>query len=240
MPRPACASRAAPPRGSANLQVLAGRRQTLQVKVYIISDVRLYREGVATLLTPFPTVQVLGAGNIDDSVSALRSGATDVALLDMVRPRSRDAIGVLRQAQRRLRIVAMGIRELGSEVLTCAAVGIDGFTRMDASPGELVAEIESVMRDELVCSPKMAASLYRSIGARATGGDAALTSRELQVAELMNRGLPNKQIAQCLGVEPCTAKNHVQNILQKLKVHHRGEAVAKLRALIGERFSAGL
>ena len=203
---------------------------------------RLHREGLATLLTCFPTVKVLGAGNLSDSVLALRSVATDVALLDMIRPggQDADAIGLLRQAQHSLRIVATGIREIASEVLACAAAGIDAYTKMDASPTEVVAAIERVMRDELVCSPKVTASLYRSIGAIENDGGDTLTSRELQVAELMNHGLPNKEIARRLSIEPCTAKNHVQNILQKLKVHHRGEAVAKLRAMIGDRFATDL
>ena len=201
-----------------------------------MSDVRLYREGLATLFTAFPTVRVLGAGNLDDSVATLRTIGTDVALLDMVHPHTRDAIGALRQAQSKLRIVALGIREIASEVLACAAAGIDGYVKMDASPRDVVVAIESVMREELVCSPKVAASLYRSVGEFGTDQSGALTVRELQVAELMNCGLPNKEIAQRLGIEPCTAKNHVQNILQKLNVHRRGEAVAKLRSMIGGRF----
>jgi DNA-binding CsgD family transcriptional regulator len=56
------------------------------------------------------------------------------------------------------------------------------------------------------------------------------------VADLMNRGLPTKEIAWRLGVQPCTAKNHIRNILHKLQVHRRGQAAAKLRGLIGERF----
>jgi two-component system, NarL family, nitrate/nitrite response regulator NarL len=108
---------------------------------------------------------------------------------------------------------------------------------MDAALGDMVAAIENVVRGELVCSPKVAASLYQSIGlSRST--DTSLTTRELQVAELMNRGLPTKEIAWRLGVQPCTAKNHVRNILHKLQVHGRGQAVAKLRNLIGERFGA--
>jgi DNA-binding NarL/FixJ family response regulator len=63
--------------------------------------------------------------------------------------------------------------------------------------------------------------------------------REIQVADMINRGLPTKEIAWRLGVQPCTAKNHVRNILQKLKVHRRGQAMAKLRTLIGPRFDVG-
>jgi NarL family two-component system response regulator YdfI len=103
----------------------------------------------------------------------------------------------------------------------------------------MVAAIENVVRGELACSPKVAASLYQCIGFSRAAAASSLTTRELQVADLMNRGCPTKEIAWRLGVQPCTAKNHVRNILQKLHVHGRGQAVAKLRTLIGERFGVG-
>jgi DNA-binding NarL/FixJ family response regulator len=148
-----------------------------------------------------------------------------------------------------MRIVAFGIRETASEVLACAAAGIDGYVPMDAALGDMVTAIENVVRGELACSPKVAASLFHSIGSNgfskttiAAGtamAAAPLTARELQVADLMNRGCPTKEIAWRLGVRPCTAKNHIRNILHKLQVRRRGQAVAKLRTLIGERFSVG-
>jgi DNA-binding NarL/FixJ family response regulator len=64
-----------------------------------------------------------------------------------------------------------------------------------------------------------------------------LTVRELEVIDLMNEGLSNKEIARRLRIEVSTAKNHVQNILLKLNVHRRGQAAAKLRALIKDRFA---
>lgn len=143
----------------------------------------------------------------------------------------------MRASRRRLRIVAIGVREVDSEVLACAAAGIDGYVRTDATIADLIIAIESVMRNELVMSPKVAASLYHSVAS--LGGDAAgvaLTSRELQIAELINRGLSNKEISNYLNIETCTAKNHVQNLMQKLGVHRRGQAAAKLRNSIAQRF----
>src|SRR5258708_40243165 len=123
------------------------------------------------------------------------------------------------EVPRRSGIGAMGIREVETEVLAWAAAGVDGYVRMEATIADVVTVVESVMRGELVCSPKVAASLYYSISSLGAEGGPALTSRELQVVELMNRGLSNKEISHRLRTEPCTAKNHVQNILQKLHVH---------------------
>jgi DNA-binding NarL/FixJ family response regulator len=139
-----------------------------------------------------------------------------------------------------LRILAVGVRETANDVLACAASGIDGYVPLDAALGNLVAAIENAVRGELACSPKVAASLYQNSGfSRSAAVASPLTSRELQVADMINRGLPTKEIAWRLGVQPCTAKNHVRNILHKLKVHRRGQAMAKLRSLIGARFGAG-
>jgi two-component system, NarL family, nitrate/nitrite response regulator NarL len=205
------------------------------ISVFIVSNIRLHREGLAALLSGCPTIDVLGADDMQRTQSALRRTPTDVALIDAPSPRDSQIAGALRKICAPLRILAIGIRETASDVLACAAAGIDGYVPMDAALGDMVAAIESVMRGELVCSPRVAASLYHSVGS-ARAVDSPLTARELQVADLMNRGLPTKEIAWRLGVQSCTAKNHIRNILRKLQVHRRGQAVAKLGSLIGGRF----
>jgi two-component system, NarL family, nitrate/nitrite response regulator NarL len=216
----------------------SGHGATLQIRVFIVSNVRLHREGLAALLRECPSIEVLGADSVQEAQNTLNTTATDVALIDAQSSSASEMVGPLRKICARMRILAVGIRETASEVLACAAAGIDGYVPMDAALGDMVAAIENVVRGELVCSPKVAASLYQSIGLSRSTVDTSLTTRELQVAELMNRGLPTKEIARRLGVQPCTAKNHVRNILHKLQVHGRGQAVAKLRNLIGERFGA--
>ena len=72
-------------------------------------------------------------------------------------------------------------------------------------------------------------------GAARRGLPEPLTVREREAIDLMNDGLSNRHIARHLGIEASTAKNHVQNTLQKLNVHRRGQAAAKLRALIRDR-----
>jgi two-component system nitrate/nitrite response regulator NarL len=208
-----------------------------QIRVFILSAVRLHREGLAALLRGCPSIDVRGAHNIHETQDALRTTAIDVALIDAQWP-SDDTVSVLRKMCARVRILAIGIRETTSEVLACAAAGIDGYVPRDAALGDMVAAIENVVRGELACSPKVAASLYQCVGLSRAAGTTPLTARELQIAELMNRGCPTKEIAWRLGVQPCTAKNHIRNILHKLHVHGRGQAVAKLRMLFGERFGS--
>jgi two-component system nitrate/nitrite response regulator NarL len=211
----------------------------LQIKVFIASDVRLHREGLAALLRDCPSIKVMGADNVLGTQNALRVTEVEVALIDALSPSDSDTIGALRRICASVRILAFGIRETATEVLACAAAGIDGYIGMDAALHDMVAAIENAVRGELACSPKVAASLYQSVGHSSAAVRSPLTTRELQVADLMNRGCPTKEIAWRLGVKPCTAKNHVRNILHKLQVHRRGQAAAKLRTLIGDRFRAG-
>jgi len=224
----------------------------LRIRVFIVSNVRLLREGLATLLRECPSIEVLGANSVQEAHDALPTTTTDVALVDSLSPGDSDMVMAdmvvaLRNLCTRMRIVAFGIRETGSEVLACAAAGVDGYVPMDAALGDMVTAIENAVRGELACSPRVAASLYHSVGFSRTGianrtamaVANPLTTRELQVADLMNRGCPTKEIAWRLGVRPCTAKNHIRNILHKLKVRRRGQAVAKLRTLIGEHFGVG-
>jgi len=204
----------------------------MPIKLFIMGGARLHRDGLVLQLERYSNVKVIGVGLLDDAVRSLRSAPADVALLDVVQLEIPAAVEALRQSLRQLRIVAMGVREVDSDVLACAAAGIDGYVRVDAAVDELVTVVESVMRDELVCSPKVAASLYHSVASQGGDGGAPLTGRELQVVELMGRGLSNKEISQNLRIETCTAKNHVQNILQKLGVHRRSQAAAKVRSSI--------
>jgi two-component system, NarL family, nitrate/nitrite response regulator NarL len=195
----------------------------------------VHREGLALQLRGRPNIAIAGSGDLAEAQRASRSGWVDVVLLDKIQL-DLAAVASLRAARRRLRIIAIGIREVDSEVLACAAAGIDGYVRMEATIGDLIVAIESVMRNELVMSPRVAASLYHSVASLGGDGAVTLTSRELQIAELINRGLSNKEISNHLNIETCTAKNHVQNLMQKLGVHRRGQAAAKLRNSIGQRF----
>ncbi len=213
----------------------------MPVKVCIVSDVRLHRDGLVTLLSQWPLISVSGAHTLNDVSVFIRTANCDVALLDMTRPGVRRFLAGLDHGGWRPRIIVIGI-QTASEVLACAAAGIDAFVGVDAPIAEMVSMIERVAHERVDLSKRLSASLTRaeepaSANPQRLDLRASLTRRELQVADLMNRGLGNKEIANQLGVEPCTAKNHVRNILIKLCVHRRGAAVAKLRELIGEGFT---
>jgi DNA-binding NarL/FixJ family response regulator len=176
------------------------------IRLFILGDVRLHREGLAIQLAGFSALQVIGAGGLDDAVRTLRATPADIALVDTAQLDIATVVGELRRVLRRLRTVAVGVREVESEVLACAAVGVDGYIPMDATIDDVVTVVESVMRNELVVSPKVAASLYHSVAA--LGSEAAdrprATGRRIDESRPFQQGnLPSAVYRALHGQEPC-------------------------------------
>jgi DNA-binding NarL/FixJ family response regulator len=135
------------------------------------------------------------------------------------------------------KVVALGVPNAESDVLACAAAGVSGYVTREDPLETMVAAIESVARGELLCTPRMAAALFDQVRVltsnRLPAGTEELTPREREVLGLIEDGLSNKAIGQRLRIELPTVKNHVHNILEKLRVHRRADAVARLHADAG-------
>src|SRR5260370_34547147 len=95
----------------------------LQIRVFIVSNVRLHREGLVALLRGCPSIEVLGADSVQETQNVLRTTPTDVALIDAMSPGDSDMVGALRKLGAPLRILAVGSSETAREVLACAARG---------------------------------------------------------------------------------------------------------------------
>jgi DNA-binding NarL/FixJ family response regulator len=202
------------------------------ITLVIVSDVRLYREGIAAALAHRGRIAVLAtASSVAEALDHMRSLHPDVVVVDMA---MRDSLAGIRSLATRTpatKIVAFAVDELESEIASCAEAGVSGYVPCDASVDDLAVTIESVSREESPCSPRVAATLFRHIAALASGGrpagrSAALSHREQQTLALIRGGLSNKEIAQKLTIEVATVKNHVHSLLAKLGVTTRGEAAA--------------
>jgi DNA-binding NarL/FixJ family response regulator len=108
-----------------------------------------------------------------------------------------------------------------------------GFVEREAELDELVASVECAARGEASFPPRIATTLLRRISSlamrRASPEPNSLTARERQIVQLIAEGLSNKEIGTRLFIEVATVKNHVHNILEKLQVKRRDDAVARLR-----------
>jgi len=205
--------------------------------------VRVVREGLTSILAQRDAVDVVSTADLPHAGDRSARLRPDVILFDAARRDSVEFVKDLVASAPHSKVVAFGVRETDEEILALAAAGTAGYVSEGAESGDVVRVLEQVMCDELPCSPRAAASLYRRVAVLSQGGNEpagvgsgcagpmGLSRRELQIAHLIDCGLMNKQIASRLGIEAATVKNHVHNLCEKLEVHRRGEAVARIRAI---------
>jgi DNA-binding NarL/FixJ family response regulator len=204
-----------------------------------VSDIRLYREGLADALGASGRCEVAAtAADVFSALDAAETHRPDVVLLDLALVDGGDAVAELSALDPPAKVVALGVREVPSEVIALAEAGVAGYVPRDATLDELVDVVESVARGEMVCSPRIAALLLHRVAAARDSGnghepDARLTPRQNEIAGLIEQGLSNKQIAQRLSIEVATVKNHVHSILDKLGVEGRAAAAAHVRRVRG-------
>jgi two-component system nitrate/nitrite response regulator NarL len=212
---------------------------SLKVRVFVASDVRVYREGVSRLVATEDALELTGAARTAESSTGLCGGAQpDVVLLDASQTADVAFARAIASAAGEAHVVALVAPDKEVDLLDWAGAGVSGFLSTEASPHQLVEVLRRAARGESPCSPDVAdAFLTRAREQRAGTRNFAgsLTTREAQIAELVAEGLSNKAIAARLSIELATVKNHVHRILEKLSVHSRGEAAAKLRQTGGGR-----
>jgi DNA-binding NarL/FixJ family response regulator len=221
---------------------LAAPRQgdAAPVRVLVVSSVRLFQDAVAALLGRQRGIAVVGVASPSQASQIAEQVRPDIVLFDATRQSNLGYAKDLAGLRPGTKVVAFGVAEPDADVVTLAAAGISGYVRNDAAADDVAAVLTSTMRGELLCSPRAAATLCQQVAllsrtAHAGTSAVNLSKRELQIAGLIDRGLSNKEIARRLGIQAATVKNHVHNILDKLKVHRRGEAAACLRRAPSER-----
>lgn len=206
----------------------------MTIRVLLASDARLTCEGLERMLREIERINLLDtAPSAEDAVERVRALSPDVVLLDMSMQDAFFAAKQIARISRSIKVVALGMPEIESEVITCAEIGIAGYVTRDGALSDVVAAIDAAARGEVHCSPRIAGSLFRRIAVLSTerrnaSPVAGLTAREAQVLRLLQQGLSNKMISRNLGIEVPTVKHHVHSILTKLGVHRRTEAVLLL------------
>jgi DNA-binding NarL/FixJ family response regulator len=204
------------------------------VRVALFVESRLYRDGLAIGLAHADSIRVVGkSGTWSDAVSVIHSARPEVVLLDLataIRARTIRAIRVLAPGSS---VIALSVEDVPEEVLPLAEAGVAGYVTREQALGDVVEVIMSVARGEMPCSPRVAASLLGRVATLAGDShrqrDALLTRREHEIVDLIACGLSNREISKRLTIEMSTVKNHVHNILDKLQVGCRADAVARLR-----------
>jgi two-component system nitrate/nitrite response regulator NarL len=203
-------------------------------RVFILSDVRLFRDGLALLLAHDGSVAVVGAASLGDAGRLIAQLRPDLVLLDATLLSVPGCAQHLREAAGGRRIVAFALGELDEDIVACAEIGISAFVGRNGSHTDLLDAVDQARRGEFAVSPRHASLLLGCIAELAgipsrTPGTGKLTRREREIAALIERGLSNKEIARQLAIETATIKNHVHNILAKTQLQRRGEIAARVR-----------
>lgn len=209
------------------------------IHIFIVDDNRLLREGLVSMLSEQEDFIVVGsAANGQEALEHIIKLNPQVALVDIGMP-DKDGIEVTQDLHKNMpdvKVIILGMVDLTDEIMGCIEAGAAGYVLKEASFDYLVKTIRSANRGETFCSPQMAASLFSRVAELAVENLPKipenlirLTVREMDIINLIAEGLPNKEIAQRLFIETQTVKNHVHNILDKLQLHTRLEAVQYAR-----------
>jgi DNA-binding NarL/FixJ family response regulator len=207
------------------------------IRLLIVDNHTLFRQGLVSLLQSEPGLQVIGeAGGGEEALKLAQELQPDVVLMDVKMP-GMDGV----QATRRLlevmphaRVLMLTVSEEEENLFAAIQAGARGYILKNADADELLQAIERVHAGEAMLSPVMTFRLLqalRSGGAPIPSSELPLTSREQDVFQLLVQGASNRQIAESLMITENTVKTHVRNILEKLELHSRTEVAAYARRL---------
>jgi DNA-binding NarL/FixJ family response regulator len=207
------------------------------IRTLPVAGVRVYCDGLAHALAARDEIEIVGtATSRGEALELLRVAAPEVVLCDVTGESTSALVRSIGSQTNGPRFVAMAVSEDEHDVVALAEAGVSAFVPHNASLDDLVRVIVAVAAGGSICTPRITAVLLGHVAALAASGKALsqrrlphLTARELEVVDLIAEGLSNKEIANRLRIELPTVKNHVHNLLDKLQVRRRADAVAQVR-----------
>ncbi len=229
------------------------------IRLMIIDDHTLFREGVKALLSTTSDIEVVGeAGDGEIALRAFSSLHPDVVLMDIHMP-GLNGIETTRQllaADSRVGVIMVTMLEDDASVFAAMRAGARGYVLKGANPQEMLSVIRAVAEGQALFGPAIAVRMARffqeaadsdraSAGPRSgaavenrsfegmtgSAGFSELTDREREVLDLIAGGYNNTEIAQKLVISPKTVRNHITNIFSKLQVADRAQAIRRARTV---------
>ena len=211
------------------------------IRLLIVDDQRLMREGLRTLLELEPDIQVVGeAGDGQDALQLYASLQPDVVLMDIRMP-VMDGVEATRQLLQgfpQSRVIILTTFDDDAYVFDGLRAGALGYLLKDVSGDELAEAIRQVAGGGALIEPSVArkvlaefARLPQPVGQAGSEQPHDLSERELEILKLLSQGASNRQIASQLFLAEGTVKNYISNILDKLGVDDRTQAALRAREL---------
>jgi DNA-binding NarL/FixJ family response regulator len=207
------------------------------IRTLIVDDHALFRRGLEMVLESEPDIELVGeAGDGDEAVSKAGESLPDVVLMDIRMPRSSgiQACRAMKDIAPSTKIVMLTISDEEEDLFEAIRAGASGYLLKDIPLDEVADTVRAVYGGQSLINPSMAGKLLTEFAALARRDEderpqqvpaPRLTDREIQVLRLVARGMNNRDIAKELFISENTVKNHVRNILEKLQIHSRMEAV---------------
>jgi DNA-binding NarL/FixJ family response regulator len=197
------------------------------IRIVLVDDHPVVRAGLRALIDGQEDLSVVAeADGHDTAVAMVTAERPDVVLMDLSLGDGQAGGAEITAALRALpdapEVLVLTTYDTESDILRALEAGARGYLLKDAPPRELFAGIRATARGETVLAPSVAATLVR----RTTPGATTITEREVEVLELLSRGLGNKEMARELFVSEATVKSHLSHIYTKLGVDTRAGAVA--------------
>jgi NarL family two-component system response regulator LiaR len=200
------------------------------IKVLIVDDHGVVRQGLRTYLELLDDIEVIGeAENGLEALAQVRQQQPDVVLMDLVMPEM-DGIEATRQVSAispSTRVIVLTSFADDEKVFPAIKAGATGYLLKDVSPGDLANAIRAVHAGETHLHPDITRKLVDQFASPRTNPRPTpeeLTPRELEVLRLIAQGMSNREIAQALTISEKTVKTHVSNILSKLHLADRTQA----------------
>lgn len=205
-----------------------------KIRVMCVEDHRIVREGIALIINQEPDMEVVGAcSSGDEAVPLYQSCHPDVVLMDLRLGKTSgvDAIKAIRKVDPNARIVVLTMYEGDEDIFRAHQAGATTYLLKDTLSSDLIRVVRAVHAGERPVSPEVQARLAER------AASPTLTSREIEVLQLISQGLRNKEVGATLGIAEGTVQIHVKNIFGKLNVTDRTAAVqiAVRRGLIQMR-----
>jgi DNA-binding NarL/FixJ family response regulator len=211
------------------------RQPAERIRVLVVDDHALFRRGLEMVLSGEPDIEIVGeAADGVEAVARVEELTPDVVLMDVRMPRASgiEAARLIRDSRPGTAVVMLTVSDDEEDLFEAVKAGATGYLLKEVSIDEVADAVRAVARGQSLISPSMASKLlseFNALAVRAEERQRAmsprLTERELGVLRLVAKGLSNREIGDELFIAENTVKNHVRNILEKLHLHSRMEAV---------------
>jgi DNA-binding NarL/FixJ family response regulator len=219
-------------------EVGSGRRDTAavaksvavgMVKILIVEDHKIVAEGLQSLITQESDLEVVGlASTVEEARRLGRESRPDVILVDFRLPdgNGAEAVAAIRKVVPKVSVLFLSAVDSPAALMAAIQVGARGYLLKAEAAAKVVAAVRRVAAGEMLISASALAALIAEKGEQTHLID-TLTHREREVLRLMAQGLDNREIAERLSIEYGTVRSHIRNLIAKLEVHNKMQAIVR-------------